>query len=148
MTAGEVQDSSTAAELRLGSLYLQHLDSHKADVSDVLPKQEMQSSDCEAVACDPAALHPARRVLGHCTTPEAISANIPQTEATECEVGLPDTYLSPTADSCESISLATTDKGGSFRYNQLVQLWPDCCMQKEAELSATRFFVVQVDNKA
>lgn len=109
-----MQDSCPAAELQLGSLYRQHLDSHKADVLDVLPKQEMQSSECEAAASHPAVLHAARGVLGRCTTPEAVSANAPRTDATECEVGLPDTYLSPTADSCESVSLATTDKGGSL----------------------------------
>ncbi|KAM6141630.1 centrosomal protein of 192 kDa [Phoenicopterus ruber ruber] len=107
MTTGDVLDSCTAAELRLDPLYLQCMDSHKADVSDVLPKQEIQSSGCQAASSDAA-----RGFLGHYTTPNVLlSANAPQTDATECEVGLADTYLSPTADSCENISLATTDKG-------------------------------------
>ena len=112
MTTGDVLDSCTAAELQLDSLYLQCLDSYKADVSDVLPKQEIQSSECQAAASDTEVLHTARGFLGHYITPKVLlSANAPQTDATECKVGLPDTYLSPTADSCENISLATTDKG-------------------------------------
>ncbi|XP_042654021.1 centrosomal protein of 192 kDa isoform X2 [Tyto alba] len=112
MTTGDVLDSCTAAELRLDSLYLQRMDSHKADVLDVLPKQEIQSSDCQAAASDAEVQDPAKGFLGHYTTPKVVlSADAPQTEATECEVGLPDTYLSPAADSCENMSLATTDKG-------------------------------------
>ncbi|CAM9266010.1 unnamed protein product [Bubo scandiacus] len=112
VTTGDVLDSCTAAELQLNSLYLQHMDNHKADVSDVLPKQDIQSSECQAAACDAEVLHAAGGFLGHHTTPKGrLSANAPQTDATECEVGLPDTYLSPTADSCENISLATADRG-------------------------------------
>ncbi|NXF39233.1 CE192 protein, partial [Nyctibius bracteatus] len=112
MTTGDVLNSCTAAELQLNSPYLQCMDSHKADVSDVLPKQEIQSSKCQAAASDAEGLHSARGFLGHYTTPQVLpSANVPQTDATECEVGLADTYLSPAADSCGNISLATTDKG-------------------------------------
>ncbi|XP_009960186.1 PREDICTED: centrosomal protein of 192 kDa-like, partial [Leptosomus discolor] len=110
MTTGDALDSCIAAELRLDSLYLQGMDSHKADVLDVLPKQEIQSSECQAAASDAEVLPTARGFLGHCT-PEVLSANAAQTDAAECEVGLPDTYLSPTADSCDNISLATTGKG-------------------------------------
>ncbi|KAK0673546.1 CE192 protein, partial [Pygoscelis papua] len=111
MTTGDVLDSCTAAELRLDSRYLQCMDSYKADVSDVLPKQEIQSSECLAASSDAEVLHTARGFLGHYATPKVRSANASQTDATECEVGLADTYLSPTADSCENISLATTGKG-------------------------------------
>ncbi|NXC68259.1 CE192 protein, partial [Anhinga anhinga] len=112
MTTGDVPDSCTAAELRLDSLYLQCMGSHKGDVSDVLPRQEIQSSGCQAAASDAEVLHTARGFLGHYTTPKAVlNANAAPTDATECEVGLADTYLSPTAVSCENISLATTDKG-------------------------------------
>ncbi|XP_009316799.1 PREDICTED: centrosomal protein of 192 kDa [Pygoscelis adeliae] len=111
MTTGDVLDSCTAAELQLDSRYLQCMDSYKAEVSDVLPKQEIQSSECLAASSDAEVLHAARGFLGHYTTPKVLSANASQTDATECEVGLADTYLSPTADSCENISLATTDKG-------------------------------------
>ncbi|NXE78427.1 CE192 protein, partial [Cochlearius cochlearius] len=112
MTTGDVLDSCAAAELRLDSLYRQCMDSHKADVSDVLPKQEIQSSECQATASDSEVLHTTRGFLGHYTTPKVLlSANAPQIGATEHEVGLADTYLSPTAESCENISLATTDKG-------------------------------------
>ncbi|NXT78262.1 CE192 protein, partial [Zapornia atra] len=89
------------------------MDSHKADVSDVLPKQEIQSPECQAAASDAEVLCPARRFLGHYTTPTVLSANAPQAGATECKVSLADTYLSPTADSCENISLATAGKGDS-----------------------------------
>ncbi|NXH96691.1 CE192 protein, partial [Pachycephala philippinensis] len=111
VTAGDVLDSCAADELRLDSLYLQFIDSHKADVSDVLPKQEVESSVCQAASSDAQVLHTARGFLGHDTTPEVPSANAPQADATECEAGLPDTYLSPAGDSCENLSLATTDKG-------------------------------------
>ncbi|NXE96137.1 CE192 protein, partial [Menura novaehollandiae] len=111
MTAGDVLGSRSAAELRLDSLYLQCVDSHKADVSDVLPKQEVPSSDCQAASSDAEVLHTERGFLGHDTTPEVLRANASQADATECEVGLPDTYLSPAGDSCENLSLATTDKG-------------------------------------
>ncbi|KAK2514309.1 Cep192 [Columba livia] len=111
MTTGDVLDSCTASELRLDSLYLQCTDSHKADVSGVLPKQETQSSECQSAASGAEGLHTAKGFLGPYTTPKVLpSANAPQTDATESEVGLADTYLSPTADSCENISLATTDK--------------------------------------
>ncbi|XP_039562236.1 centrosomal protein of 192 kDa [Passer montanus] len=108
VTAGDVLDSRTAAELRLDSLYLQCRDSHKADVSDVLPKQEVESSVCQAASSDAEVLHTTR---GIDTTPEVLSANESQADATQCKVGLPDTYLSPAGDSCENLSLATTDKG-------------------------------------
>nr|XP_009937233.1 PREDICTED: LOW QUALITY PROTEIN: centrosomal protein of 192 kDa [Opisthocomus hoazin] len=112
VTTGDVLDSCTAAELRLDSVYLQCIDSCKADVSDVLPKQEIQSSECQAAASDAEVLCTARGFLGHFTTPEVLlSANAPQTDANECEVSLADTYLSPTAGGCENTSLATTDKG-------------------------------------
>ncbi|NXY02662.1 CE192 protein, partial [Pteruthius melanotis] len=113
MTAGDVLDSCAADELRLDSLYLQFIDSHKADVSDVLPKQEVESSVCQAASSDAEVLHTARGFLGHNTTPEVLTASAPQADATECKVGLPDTYLSPAGDSCENLSLATTDKGDS-----------------------------------
>ncbi|NXI88887.1 CE192 protein, partial [Rhipidura dahli] len=111
MTAGDVPDSCAADELRLDSLYLQFIDSHKADASDVPPKQEVESSVCQATSSDAEVLPTARGFLGHDTTPEVLSANAPQADATECEVGLPDAYLSPAGDSCENLSLATTDKG-------------------------------------
>ncbi|NXK17594.1 CE192 protein, partial [Arenaria interpres] len=112
MATGDVLDSRTTADLRLDSMYLQCVGSHEADVSDVPPQQEMQTSECQATAPDAEVLHTARGLLGHCTTPNGVlSANAPQTDASEREVGLADTYLSPTADSCENISLATTDKG-------------------------------------
>lgn len=111
MTPGHVLESCAAAELQLDSLYLQCKDSHKADVSDVLPKQEIQSSQCQAAASDAEVLHTSGGFLGHHTTPEVPSAKASQINATECEVSLLDSYLSPTADSCENIGLATADKG-------------------------------------
>ncbi|NWR32261.1 CE192 protein, partial [Tachuris rubrigastra] len=111
MTAGDVLDSCAAAELRLDSVYLQCMDSHKAVVSDVLPKQEIQPSDCQAASSDAQVLNTARRLLGHDTSPEVLRASAPLAEAPECEVGLPDAYLSPTGDSSENLSLGATDKG-------------------------------------
>ncbi|XP_039944411.1 centrosomal protein of 192 kDa [Hirundo rustica] len=111
MTAGGVLDSRTAAELQLDSRYLQCMDSHKADVSEVLPKQAVESSVHQAAASDAEVLHTPRGFLGHDTTPEVLNANAPQADATQCKVGLPDTYLSPAGDSCENLSLAATDKG-------------------------------------
>ncbi|NXD22869.1 CE192 protein, partial [Spelaeornis formosus] len=113
MTAGDVLDSHTATELRLDSLYLQCMDSHKAEVSDALPKQEVESSICQAASSDAEVQHAARGFLGHDTTSEVLSANAPHADATRGEVGLPDAYLSPAGDCCENLSLATTatDKG-------------------------------------
>ncbi|NWH29710.1 CE192 protein, partial [Chloropsis hardwickii] len=111
MTTEDVLDSHTAAGLRLDSRYLQSTDGHKADVSDVLPKQEVEASVCQAASSDAEALHTARGFLGHDTTPEVLSTKAPQADATQCKVGLADTYLSPAGDSCENLSLATTDKG-------------------------------------
>ncbi|NXI71427.1 CE192 protein, partial [Anseranas semipalmata] len=114
MTSGDALDSCSAAELRLDSLYLQCTDSHKADVVGALSKQEVQSSECQTAASEAEVLHPPKGILGQYTTPKIpLSANVPGTDAnsTECEVGLADAYLSPTADSCENLSLATTDKG-------------------------------------
>ncbi|NXR73281.1 CE192 protein, partial [Pycnonotus jocosus] len=111
MTAGDVLDSRTAAELRLDSRYLQCMDSHKADVSDVLPKQEAESSVCQAAPSNAEVLHTTRAFLSHDTTLEVLSASAPQADATQCKAGLPDTYLSPAGDSCENLSLATVDKG-------------------------------------
>uniref|UniRef100_A0A8C3XFS2 Centrosomal protein 192 n=1 Tax=Cyanoderma ruficeps TaxID=181631 RepID=A0A8C3XFS2_9PASS len=111
MAAGDVLDSRTAAELRLDSRYLQCMDSHKADVSDLLPEQQVESSVCQAAPSDAGVLHTARGFSGHDATPEVLCANAPQADATQCKVGLPDTYLSPAGDSCENLSLATTDKG-------------------------------------
>ncbi|KFQ37790.1 hypothetical protein N332_01987, partial [Mesitornis unicolor] len=111
MTTGDAVDTRTAAELRLGSLYLQRMGDHKADVSHVLPKQEIQSSECQA-ASDAEVPHASRGFLGHYSTPKLLlSANAPRTDATEHEAVLAGTYLSPAADSCENISSATTDKG-------------------------------------
>ncbi|NXH22684.1 CE192 protein, partial [Bucco capensis] len=113
MSTGEVLDSPTAAELGLDCQYLQCVDNHKIDVSDVFLKQGIQSSECQAAASDTVVPRTAREFLGHYTTPEVLSADAPQTDATGCEVGLPDTYVSPTPDSCENISLVITDKGDS-----------------------------------
>ncbi|NXO21414.1 CE192 protein, partial [Cisticola juncidis] len=104
-------DSHTGAELQLDSLYLQCMDSHKAEVSDVLPKQEVEPSVCQAASSDAEVLHTARGFLERDTTPEVLSGNAPQADATQCKVGLPDTYLSPAGDSCENLSLTATDKG-------------------------------------
>ncbi|NWW79845.1 CE192 protein, partial [Climacteris rufus] len=106
VSAGAVLEPRAAAELRLDSLYLQCTHSCQTDVSHVLPKQEIHSSDCQAAASAAEVLHSARGFLGHDTTPEVVSA-----DATECGVGLADTYLSPAGDSCENFSLAATDKG-------------------------------------
>ncbi|KAM6281298.1 centrosomal protein of 192 kDa [Porphyrio hochstetteri] len=114
MLPGAVQQvNSMAPGEVVNSCGARCMDSHKADVSDGLPKQEIQLPECQAAASDAEVLSTAKGFLGHYTTPTVLSANEPQAGATECKVGLADTYLSPTVDSCESISLATTDKGDS-----------------------------------
>ncbi|NXR15241.1 CE192 protein, partial [Semnornis frantzii] len=107
--AGGVLDSPPAAELQLDTLCLQGTDNRKADV---LPRKEMQSSECQAAASDAELLQTARESLGNYTTPEVLRSNAPQTEAPEHEVRLPDTYLSPTLDNCENTVLGTTDEDG------------------------------------
>ncbi|NXG48738.1 CE192 protein, partial [Psilopogon haemacephalus] len=112
MTAGGVLDSHPAAELRVDTLYLQGMDSHNTDGMDVFPQKEIESSEPQAVASDAELLQTARGSLGHYATPEVLRSNAPQTEAPECEVRLPETYLSPTLDSYENTILGTTDKDG------------------------------------
>ncbi|NWV63095.1 CE192 protein, partial [Malurus elegans] len=111
VTAGDVLDSHRAAELQLDSLYLRCLDSHKADITGVLPNQEVESSVCQAASSDPEMQHTGKGFLGHGTTLEVLNANAPQADATERKVCLPDTYLPPAGGSCENLSVATTDKG-------------------------------------
>ncbi|XP_053915689.1 centrosomal protein of 192 kDa isoform X2 [Cuculus canorus] len=111
MAAGDALNSCAAADLQLDSPHLQCVDSHKGDNLDVLPKQEIQSSEFQVAASDAEVLPTARGFVGHYTTPEVLSAKAPQTDATEREVGLADTYLSPSADSCDTMSLATANRG-------------------------------------
>lgn len=108
MTAGGVLDSPSAAELQLHTPHLQAMDSHNADALDVLPQKEIHSSEPQAAASEAdSKMQTAGVSLEHYTTPEVLRSNAPQTERPECEVRLPDTYLSPTLSSCEN----TTDKG-------------------------------------
>ncbi|NWR71817.1 CE192 protein, partial [Centropus unirufus] len=111
MAAGDASNSCTAAELQLDSQRPLCVDSHKADVSDVIPKQELQTSECQAAVPDAEILPAARGFWEHYPTPEVLSANAPQTDATDCEVGLADTYLSPSAESCDNISFAPPEIG-------------------------------------
>lgn len=117
MTSRDVLESCSAAELCLDSLYLQRISSHKADGEGALSKQGVWSSEHQSAASDSEVLHPAEGFLEHYTDPRIpLSADAPGTAAGSagCEVGLSDTYLSPTADSCQNKSLATTDTGTLF----------------------------------
>ncbi|XP_042725882.1 centrosomal protein of 192 kDa isoform X2 [Lagopus leucura] len=114
MTSRDVLESCSAAELCLDSLYLQCISSHRADGEGAFSKQEVWSSEHQSAASDGEVLHPAEGFLEHYTNPRIpLSADEPAAVpgATGCEVGLSDTYLSPTADSCQNKSLATTDSG-------------------------------------
>lgn len=117
MTSRDVLESCSAAELRLDPLYLQHISSHKADGEGALSKQEVWSSEHQSAASDGEVRHPGDEFLEHYTDPRIpLSADAPGTAAGSagCEVGLSDTYLSPTADSYQNKSLATTDTGTLF----------------------------------
>lgn len=117
MTSRDVLESCSAAELCLDSLYLQCISSHRADGEGAFSKQEVWSSEHQSAASDGQVLHPAEGFLEHYTNPRIpLSADEPAAVpgATGCEVGLSDTYLSPTADSCQNKSLATTDSGMLF----------------------------------
>ncbi|XP_021243334.1 centrosomal protein of 192 kDa isoform X2 [Numida meleagris] len=114
LTSGDVLESCGAAELRLDSLYLQRVSSHKADGVAALSRQEVRASEHQTAASDGEVLHPAEEFLGHYTNPSIpLSADAPGTgaDSTGCELGLSDTYLSPTADSCQNGSLATAGTG-------------------------------------
>ncbi|XP_072184178.1 centrosomal protein of 192 kDa [Excalfactoria chinensis] len=114
MTSRDVLESCSAAELHLDSLYLRCISSHTADGEGALSKQEVWSSGHHSAASAGEVLHPAEEFLEHYTdTRIPLSADAPGTAAVSagCEVGLSDTYLSPTADSCQNKSLATTDTG-------------------------------------
>ncbi|XP_064006338.1 centrosomal protein of 192 kDa isoform X2 [Pogoniulus pusillus] len=110
VTAGGVLDSPSAAELQLHTPHLQAMDSHNADALDVLPQKEIQPQAAASEA--DSKMQTAGGSLEHYSTPEVLRSNAPQTERPECEVRLPDTYLSPTLNSCENTVLGTTDKGG------------------------------------
>ncbi|XP_015710781.1 centrosomal protein of 192 kDa isoform X2 [Coturnix japonica] len=112
MTSRDVLESCSAAELHLNSLYLQCIGSHADD--GALSKQEVWSSGHHSAASDGEVLHPAEGFLEHYTdTRIPINADASGIAAASagCEVGLSDTYLSPTADSCQNKSSATTDTG-------------------------------------
>ncbi|NWY06397.1 CE192 protein, partial [Nothoprocta ornata] len=113
MAGGDGLDSCSAAQLKLDSLYLQCTDSHKADVLGALPAQEIKSPEAR-VPLDAEVLHPAEGVLGYCTSPKipvCTSVAVTDADAAEGDVGLADTYLSPSAGSCEEMCLPATDQG-------------------------------------
>ncbi|XP_065609671.1 centrosomal protein of 192 kDa [Cyrtonyx montezumae] len=114
LASRDVLESCSAAELHLDSLYLQRISNHRADGTGDLSKEEVWSSEHQTAASDAEVLHPAEEFLGHYTNPKIpLSVGAPRTgaDSTGCEVGLSDTYLSPTANSCQNKSLATTDTG-------------------------------------
>ncbi|NXX44672.1 CE192 protein, partial [Tricholaema leucomelas] len=111
VTAGGELDSPSATEVQLDTLCLQGRESLNADTLDVLPQKEVQSSEPQAAASEAdSQMQTAGGSLEHCTTPEVLRSKAPQTEGPECEVRLPDTYLSPTLNSCDNTLLGTTDK--------------------------------------
>ncbi|NWX87377.1 CE192 protein, partial [Nothoprocta pentlandii] len=113
MAGGDGLDSCSAAQLKLDSLYLQCTDSQKADVLGALPAQEIKSPEAR-VPLDAEVLHPAEGVLGYCTSPKipvCTSVAVTDADAAEGDVGLADTYLSPSAGSCEEMCLPATDQG-------------------------------------
>ncbi|OXB66757.1 hypothetical protein ASZ78_003002 [Callipepla squamata] len=124
LASRDVLESCSAAELRLDSLYLQHISSHIADGTGALSKEEVWSSEHQAAASNTEVLHPAEEFLGHYTDPKIpLSVGAPGTDAdsTGCEVGLSDTYLSPTADSCQNKSLAATPDTGDAPHSVVYQ---------------------------
>ncbi|OXB76516.1 UNVERIFIED_CONTAM: hypothetical protein H355_004885 [Colinus virginianus] len=124
LASRDVLESCSAAELRLDSLYLQHISSHIADGTGALSKEEVWSSEHQAAASNTEVLHPAEEFLGHYTDPKIpLSVGAPGTgaDSTGCEVGLSDTYLSPTADSCQNKSLAATPDTGDAPHSVVYQ---------------------------
>ncbi|NXA33561.1 CE192 protein, partial [Eudromia elegans] len=112
MPGGDVLDSCSAAELKLDSLYLQCMDSRKADALGAPPMQEMKSSEGQA-PFDTQVLPLAEGVRSYCASPKiplGTSVAVTEADCAECDIGLADTYLSPTTDSCEDMCRPTKDK--------------------------------------
>ncbi|XP_019380490.1 PREDICTED: centrosomal protein of 192 kDa isoform X2 [Gavialis gangeticus] len=106
MNCGGMPESINIAEVKVSSLYLQNMDSNKNNLSEALLKQGTQSSMHQASSSDAEVLHLTKGIFVDDTTPKIpVSENtsVMDTNLTnECELGLADTYLSPTADSREN----------------------------------------------
>uniref|UniRef100_A0A7M4EJL6 Centrosomal protein 192 n=1 Tax=Crocodylus porosus TaxID=8502 RepID=A0A7M4EJL6_CROPO len=87
-------------------VYAENVDSNKNNLSEALLKQGTQSSMHQASSSDAEVLHLTKGIFVDDTTPKIpVSKNtsVMDTNLTnECELGLADTYLSPTADSREN----------------------------------------------
>lgn len=106
MNCGGMPESINIAEVKISSLHLQNMDSNKNNLSEALLKQGTQSSMCQASSSDEEVLRLTKGIFVDDTTPKVpVSENtsVMDTNLTnEYELGLADTYLSPTADSRES----------------------------------------------
>ncbi|XP_065441290.1 centrosomal protein of 192 kDa isoform X5 [Chrysemys picta bellii] len=101
----DVLNSINVAEFKLDSLYLQHMGINKTvvDLSDAILEQRTQFSNlCHAFSSDAEeVLHLTDEVFVYDTAPQSpVNENAAVTDTNpvdECELGLADTYLSPTA---------------------------------------------------
>ncbi|XP_030408560.1 centrosomal protein of 192 kDa isoform X6 [Gopherus evgoodei] len=101
----DVLNSISVAEFKLDSLYLQHMSVNKTvvDLSDAILEQRTQFSNlCHAFSSDAEeVLHLTDGVFVCDTAPQSpVNENAAVTDTNlvdECELGLADTYLSPTA---------------------------------------------------
>ncbi|CAM4508869.1 unnamed protein product [Caretta caretta] len=119
----DVLDSISLAEFKLDSLYLQHMGINKtvADLSDAILEQRTQSSNlCHAFSSEAEVLHLTDGVFVYDTGPQSpVNENAVVTDtnpADDCELGLADTYLSPTAGGRANEYQDTTEEVNSVFY--------------------------------
>ncbi|XP_075777128.1 centrosomal protein of 192 kDa isoform X2 [Pelodiscus sinensis] len=110
----DVLNSTNIAEFGLDSLYLQHVNINKtvADLSDTILEGRKQSSYlCHAFSRDAEEVyHSIDGISVYDTNPVNENATVSdKSPVSECELGLADTYLSPTADSRTSEYQDTTE---------------------------------------
>ncbi|XP_043364073.1 centrosomal protein of 192 kDa isoform X2 [Dermochelys coriacea] len=124
MNGEDVLDSIGHAEFKLDSLYLQHMGINKTvvDLSDAILEQRTQSSNlCHASSSEAEeVLHLTDGVFVYDTAPQSpVNENAVVTDTNpvdDCELGLADTYLSPTAGGRASEYQDTTEEVNSVFY--------------------------------
>ncbi|XP_067402161.1 centrosomal protein of 192 kDa [Emydura macquarii macquarii] len=125
MNGGDALNSISVAEFKLDSLYLQHMDSNKTDAileEKSTTKRTQSSNLCHAFSSDAEEiLCLADGVLVYDTPskiPVSENAAITDTNpVNECELGLADTYLSPTAGGRATEYYHTTEEVNSAFYD-------------------------------
>ncbi|XP_074843586.1 centrosomal protein of 192 kDa [Carettochelys insculpta] len=107
-------NSISVAEFKLDSLYLQHMDVNKPvpDLSDILEWRKQSSNLCHAFSTDAEEILRSTDDVFNLTPESPVDENESMTDKipdNECEPGLADTYLSPTASGRANEGQDTTE---------------------------------------